>query len=71
MRCADACVLVNRRLDLLSICWRPFRGLPQVEPIMKKRGWIVHHYMEFLPAEANLLGINVNRGQEIKIRSVC
>ena len=43
----------------------------QVAPIAKARGWVVQHFMEFLPAEAGLLGINVNRGQEIKIRRSC
>lgn len=35
---------------------------------MKARGWVVEHFMEFLPSEPGLLGINVNRGAEIKIR---
>lgn len=43
----------------------------QVTPIMKHHGWIVQHFMEFLPDDKGLLGINVNRGQEIKIRRTC
>jgi hypothetical protein len=35
---------------------------------MRSRGWIVQNYMEFLPDDPGLLGINVNRGEEVKIR---
>ncbi|KAK5171941.1 uncharacterized protein LTR77_003578 [Saxophila tyrrhenica] len=39
-----------------------------VKPIMRKRGWKVQILAEFLPPEANLLGLNVNRGFKICIR---
>ncbi|KAJ3414986.1 hypothetical protein HDV05_005817 [Chytridiales sp. JEL 0842] len=39
-----------------------------VKPIMKKRGWVVKMLREFYPKQDNLLGLNVNRGAEIKIR---
>ncbi|KAJ1815860.1 hypothetical protein LPJ56_002542 [Coemansia sp. RSA 2599] len=40
----------------------------QVRPIMEKRGWRVGTLREFFPGNPNLLGLNVNRGQEIRIR---
>jgi hypothetical protein len=40
----------------------------QVQPIMRKRQWRVPLLSEFMPRNPNLLGLNVNRGQEIKIR---
>ncbi|KAK5112502.1 hypothetical protein LTR62_004259 [Meristemomyces frigidus] len=39
-----------------------------VKPIMRKRGWHVQILAEFLPAEQNLLGLNINRGYKICIR---
>ena len=39
-----------------------------VWPIMKKRNWKVRNLVEFLPSNPNLLGLNINRGREIKIR---
>jgi DNA-dependent metalloprotease WSS1 len=39
-----------------------------VKPIMRTRNWFVGQLTEFYPAETNLLGLNVNRGQEIRIR---
>lgn len=39
-----------------------------VKPIMRKRGWRVQVLAEFLPAETNLLGLNINRGYKICIR---
>ncbi|KAK3669845.1 hypothetical protein LTR78_010303 [Recurvomyces mirabilis] len=39
-----------------------------VKPIMRKRGWKVQILAEFLPAEQNLLGLNINRGYKICIR---
>ncbi|KAK6437979.1 hypothetical protein LTR95_005823 [Oleoguttula sp. CCFEE 5521] len=39
-----------------------------VKPIMSKRGWRVQILAEFLPAEQNLLGLNVNKGYKICIR---
>eukprot|EP00899_Mesostigma_viride_P028546 jgi/Mesvir1/8877/Mv02768-RA.2 len=40
----------------------------QVQPIMRKRGWRVKMLSEFSPSNPNLLGLNVNRGVEVKIR---
>ncbi|KAI9594095.1 WLM domain-containing protein [Syncephalis fuscata] len=40
----------------------------QVQPIMAKYNWHVGLLREFLPKNENLLGINVNKGQEIRIR---
>eukprot|EP00958_Prasinococcus_capsulatus_P001052 scaffold98_cov307-Prasinococcus_capsulatus_cf.AAC.14 len=40
----------------------------QVQPIMRKRGWRVCKLSEFYPRSANLLGLNVNAGQEVKLR---
>jgi hypothetical protein len=40
----------------------------QVQPIMRKRQWTVKQLSEFLPSNPNLLGLNVNRGAEVKIR---
>ncbi|KAJ3080739.1 hypothetical protein HK102_002849, partial [Quaeritorhiza haematococci] len=39
-----------------------------VKPIMKSRGWRVGTLSEFFPSNANLLGLNVNHGAEIKLR---
>ncbi|QIW95908.1 hypothetical protein AMS68_001426 [Peltaster fructicola] len=39
-----------------------------VKPIMRKRGWTVRVLAEFLPVEANLLGLNINRGMKICLR---
>ncbi|KAK3054293.1 hypothetical protein LTR09_004561 [Extremus antarcticus] len=39
-----------------------------VKPIMRKRGWKVQILAEFLPTEANLLGLNINKGFKICIR---
>jgi len=39
-----------------------------VKPIMRKRGWRVQVLAEFLPAEHNLLGLNINKGYKICIR---
>ena len=39
-----------------------------VKPIMRKRNWQVQILAEFLPAEQNLLGLNVNKGYKICIR---
>jgi hypothetical protein len=38
------------------------------KPVMQKRGWKVGHLVEFVPRSDRLLGVNVNRGQQIKIR---
>ncbi|GAB7363856.1 hypothetical protein MBLNU230_g4420t1 [Neophaeotheca triangularis] len=39
-----------------------------VKPIMRKRNWRVQVLTEFLPTEANLLGLNINKGYKICIR---
>ncbi|KAF6266695.1 WLM domain-containing protein [Scenedesmus sp. NREL 46B-D3] len=44
------------------------RVAKQVQPIMRKRQWTVRKLSEFIPRSPNLLGLNVNRGQEVKIR---
>eukprot|EP00897_Mesotaenium_endlicherianum_P001197 jgi/Mesen1/11078/ME000099S10515 len=40
----------------------------QVQPIMRKRQWKVHLLSEFSPKNPGLLGLNVNGGQEVRIR---
>ena len=40
----------------------------QVRPIMEERGWKVGTLSEFHPTQANLLGININGGREIRLR---
>ncbi|KAJ2301454.1 hypothetical protein IWW55_003751 [Coemansia sp. RSA 2706] len=44
------------------------RVAAQVRPVMHKRGWRVGVLREFFPRTPNLLGLNVNRGAEIRIR---
>ncbi|EXF74127.1 WLM domain-containing protein [Colletotrichum fioriniae PJ7] len=39
-----------------------------VKPIMRVRGWKVRELAEFYPDQANLLGLNINRGQRILVR---
>ncbi|KAM7208097.1 DNA-dependent metalloprotease WSS1 [Naviculisporaceae sp. PSN 640] len=39
-----------------------------VKPIMRARGWRVGELAEFWPDQANLLGLNVNKGQKILVR---
>jgi len=39
-----------------------------VKPIMRARSWRVRTLAEFYPAEQNLLGLNINRGQKICLR---
>jgi DNA-dependent metalloprotease WSS1 len=39
-----------------------------VIPIMKKRMWVVHNFCEFCPKDKHLLGLNVDRGETIRIR---
>lgn len=39
-----------------------------VKPLMRKRGWRVGVLSEFVPEQANLLGLNINRGEQIQIR---
>ncbi|KAJ3205290.1 Map microtubule affinity-regulating kinase [Dinochytrium kinnereticum] len=39
-----------------------------VKPLMKKRSWTLPILREFFPPNPNLLGLNVNRGQEIRLR---
>eukprot|EP00124_Ichthyophonus_hoferi_P000562 Ihof_evm15s21 gene=Ihof_evmTU15s21 len=40
----------------------------QVRPIMKNRQWRVGLLKEFIPSNPNLLGININSGEAVKIR---
>ncbi|KAJ2477346.1 hypothetical protein EV174_004651 [Coemansia sp. RSA 2320] len=40
----------------------------QVRPVMQSRGWRVLVLREFYPNDQRLLGLNVNRGAEIRIR---
>ncbi|RMZ85136.1 hypothetical protein DV738_g30, partial [Chaetothyriales sp. CBS 135597] len=39
-----------------------------VKPLMRQRNWVVGTLAEFYPTEANLLGLNINRGQKICVR---
>lgn len=39
-----------------------------VKPIMRQRNWRVGTLCEFYPAEANLLGLNINRNEKICLR---
>ena len=39
-----------------------------VKPLMRQRNWRVGTLAEFYPAEHNLLGLNINRGQKICLR---
>ncbi|KAK4145532.1 WLM domain-containing protein [Dichotomopilus funicola] len=39
-----------------------------VKPIMRAHGWRVGKLSEMYPSQANLLGLNVNRGEEILLR---
>lgn len=71
-----------REQDALFNTYEHLAGLPRgdsalkmlrqvaslVKPIMRKRGWKVQILAEFLPPEANLLGLNINRGHKICIR---
>ncbi|KAG0192116.1 hypothetical protein DFQ28_010115 [Apophysomyces sp. BC1034] len=43
-------------------------AIPQILPIVRKRGWKVRELCEFFPENPNLLGLNVNRGLKIKLR---
>ncbi|KAJ1889828.1 hypothetical protein LPJ66_007825 [Kickxella alabastrina] len=45
-----------------------YRLSAQVRPLMQARNWHVHCLKEFLPTNPSLLGLNINRGQEIRIR---
>jgi hypothetical protein len=51
--------------DALSILRRLASA---VMPIMRKRGWKVGTLSEFYPENPGLLGLNVNRGQQIMVR---
>ena len=44
------------------------RCCKEIEPIMLRRKWTVGTLMEFYPSDTALLGLNVNRGQIIKVR---
>ncbi|CAA7268040.1 unnamed protein product [Cyclocybe aegerita] len=39
-----------------------------VKPIMRKHGWVLPVLSEFFPDQQNLLGLNVNMGQNILVR---
>lgn len=39
-----------------------------VSPLLERRKWKIGTLMEFSPNNQSLLGLNVNRGQTIKIR---
>lgn len=47
---------------------RVLRARAQVHPICVAHKWKVQVLEEFLPAEAGLLGVNMNRGMKIRIR---
>lgn len=71
-----------REQDTLFATYEHLQGLPRgdaaltmlrkvasmVKPIMRKRRWNVQILAEFLPFEANLLGLNINRGYKICVR---
>ncbi|KAJ2766498.1 hypothetical protein IWQ57_004335 [Coemansia nantahalensis] len=66
-RIGAICVLKRRpgaeqALELLQ------RVAAQVRPIMHQRGWRVGLLREFYPKAANLHGLNVNHGAEIRLR---
>mmetsp|Transcript_3432 Transcript_3432/g.6785 ORF Transcript_3432/g.6785 Transcript_3432/m.6785 type:complete len:470 (+) Transcript_3432:359-1768(+) len=44
------------------------RAAKQVQPIMRRKKWTVRVLSEFYPNSDNLLGLNVNRGQQVKVR---
>jgi len=44
------------------------RVTKQVQPLMKRRQWRVKLVREFYPKNPSLLGLNVNRGVEVKVR---
>ena len=51
-------------IDLLN------RLVRDCSPLMKRKGWTVKHLKEFYPKEEGLLGLNVNRGNTIKITKI-
>ena len=44
------------------------RAAAQVQPIMSKHKWTVAKLVEFYPKNAGLLGLNVNKGAQVKVR---
>ena len=40
----------------------------QVNFILNKRHWVVHNFCEFCPKDKKLLGLNIDRGETIRIR---
>ena len=44
------------------------RAAAEVAPLMARRRWRVPLLTEFFPRSANLLGLNINGGQHIKVR---
>ncbi|KAI9179643.1 Transporter of the ATP-binding cassette (ABC) [Blastocladiella emersonii ATCC 22665] len=53
---------VDEARDLLT------RAAAQVEPLMRKRSWKVGKLREFFPSDKCLLGLNINRGMEVRVR---
>jgi len=45
-----------------------FRIASLIAPIVRKHGWFVQSFGEFMPRFVGLLGMNVNKGQKILIR---
>eukprot|EP00854_Cymbomonas_tetramitiformis_P003995 gene3994-4964_t len=44
------------------------RAAKQVQPLMRRRQWKVGVLLEFYPKSDCLLGLNVNHGQQVKVR---
>ena len=66
-KCHDITVLTKRqRSDEAKALLEKIAA--QVQPIMFKRKWRVTKLVEFMPKNAGLLGMNMNRGQKISIR---
>ena len=65
-RCQELKVLSKDRKDE-AMCLLQ-RVHDQVIPAMEKRKWKVGLVSEFYPSNAGLLGLNINHGQEIRIR---
>lgn len=75
-RYADLSIFRGKILEIKTLGWKRdetvksllTKAAKQVEPIMKKRGWTVPLLSEFVPESDNLLGLNINRGEEIRVR---
>ena len=44
------------------------RVCKQVQPLMRRRRWRVKRVREFYPSNPSLLGLNVNKGSEVRVR---